>query len=233
LTSSPQLGYVQARIQARYGERPDASDWSSLVQIRGLGHFVQQAAGVGLGPWLEKLGPNSTAHAVETSLREAFRHTVTEVASWMPRPWRRSIRWFALLIDLEPIRLVASGDRVPAWFLEDPFLGALARDAGCWPLPLLGALDGDGNKLVERWHTRWAQYTPALTASETRLIARIRSQLPISAYDGAVTARLERSFRAFAGTPLAVFSFLGLVLCDLLRLRGELLLRIGFTGRSR
>ena len=232
MSLSPRLAYVQARIQSRYAQRPDASVWASLGQIEGVGRYLQQADAAGLGPWLEKLGVNSSSHAVEISLRENFRQLVREISGWMPGQWRSATRWFGLLIDLEPIRIIVSEESPPGWLQDDPFLGSLANEPATWPLTELAPVDGKGDALAARWRTIWRQQCPGMTARERRGLAALDSLLPVAAYDKHVITKLDRSFRHFSGGPIAVFSFLGLVLSDLLRLRGELLKRIEFSGES-
>lgn len=226
------MAYVQARIQSRYARRPDAATWAGLGQIAGVGHYLQQADAAGLGPWLEKLGVNSDSHAVEISLRENFRQLVRDISGWMPARWRPATRWFGLLIDLEPIRILLSGNSHPGWLRDDPFLGALISEPAHWPLHELAPVDGQADALAARWRTIWKQKCPGMTARERRGFAELDKLLPVAAYDKQVIATLDRSFRQFSGRPLAVFSFLGLVLSDLSRLRGELLKRIEFPGNS-
>lgn len=232
MSFGPQLAYVQARMQSRYAQRPDTVLWSSLGQIESFGHYLQQAGSTGLGPSLAKLGADSSPHAVEICLREYFRHLASEISGWMPEPWRLATRWFGLLIDLEPIRIIAGGGRVPDWFQNDPFLGSLISEPATWPLPELAPLDAGTEGLADRWLSGWRHYCPDMTVPENRGLAALVSVLPVAAYDKTVVDKLERSFRHFSGKPLAVFSFLALVLSDLFRLRGELLKRIEFPGRS-
>lgn len=232
MSSSPRLAYVQARIQARYAQRPDASVWASLGQTEGVSRYLQQADAAGLGPWLEKLGVNSSSHAVEISVRESFRQLVREISGWMPGQWCSATRWCGLLIDLEPIRIMVSGEPSPDWFQDDPFLGTLASEPATWPLTELAPVDGNVNALGTRWRTIWRQQCPGMTARENRGLAALNALLPVVAYDKHVVAKLDRCFRNFSGGPIAVFSFLGLVLSDLLRLRGELLKRFEFSRMS-
>jgi len=63
---------VQARIQSRYAQRPDASVWASLGQIEGVGRYLQQADAAGLGPWLEKLGDPYVATGVDADGKVAI-----------------------------------------------------------------------------------------------------------------------------------------------------------------
>ena len=230
MSSTPRLAYVQARIQSRYAMRPHASLWASLAQVQGVGHYIQQAGGAGLGSWLENLGENSSAHAVEIALRERFRQIAAEVGGWLPAQWRSAVQWFALLVDLEPIRMILGEGTSPDWFRDDPFLGQLVSDPEAWPAAQLAVPRDNGQPLEVLWRKRWRDRCPALAPRESRGLAALESLLPLTAYDRAAVARLERSFRQFSGTPVAAFSFLGLIHSDLTRLRGELLRRIEFPG---
>lgn len=230
MSLSPRLAYVQTRVQSRYAGRPDVAEWSGLGQAESFGHYLQQARAGGLGPCVEKLGPDSNPHAVEICLREYFRQSTGEISRWMPDPWRPATRWFGLLVDLEPLRLLVTGDALPAWFGDDPFLGVLANDRAAWPLPELAPGGAAPDDLAARWHTTWNRLRPGVTAADRRALAALEKLLPVASYDPSAVNALERSFRRCAGFPAAVFSFLALLLSDLHRLRGELLKRLEFSA---
>lgn len=224
--SKARLAYAQARAQARYADRPGPSAWAGLEPIQDPGRYLQQADAVGLGRFVEKLGPNSSAHAVEISLRECFRRYVGEIADWMPKPWFEAVRWCALLMDLEPLRRLSDGETLPGWMHDDPFLARLIDNDDAWPLPELGSAGDRPPRFADRWRTVWRRYRVGDAAN----MERLDGVLPMSSWDPAALQRLDRVFRQCAGRPAAVFAFVGLVLSDVLRLRGALLKRIEFVG---
>jgi hypothetical protein len=160
MSTVPRLGYVQARVQARYAARPGPATWASLAQVQEFGRYLQQADAAGFSRWTEKLGINSSSHAVEVSLREGFRQSVHEVADWMPGEWRDATNWFALLVDLEPMRLIMSRELLPGWIHNDPFLKGLVDSSAEWPLNILARGGSDGDRIVENWRAHWLSISP-------------------------------------------------------------------------
>lgn len=232
MSISPRFAYVQARIQARYAERPSLSGWLGLDQTNEFGRYLQQANATGLSRWLEKLGVNSSMHAVEISLREGFRNHIGEVAKWMPDAWHEAIMWYSVLIDMEPIRRIASGEALPDWMADDPFLRRLVETPHEWPLSVLMDKTGDGEQLAANWRIIWRRYWPQMRNQESQGLETLAQSLPVASYSRSLAERLTQNFRRHSGRPVAVFSYLGLVLTDLLRLRGELLRRIEFVGQK-
>lgn len=230
MSISPRFAYVQARIQARYAERPSLATWFGLDQINEFGRYLQQANATGLSRWLEKLGVSSSTHAVEISLREGFRNHIGEVAKWMPDSWYDAITWYSILIDMEPIRCIASGEARPDWMADDPFLRSLIETPLGWPLSVLMDNTGDGEQLAANWRTIWRHHWPQMRSEESQGLETLAQSLPVASYSRLLVERLAQNFRRHSGRPVAVFSYLGLVLTDLLRLRGELLRRIKFVG---
>lgn len=226
----PRFEYAQARIQARYAERPGMSVWSSLDQIEDSGRYLQQARAAGFGRWLEKLGPESTPHVMETSLREAFRQHVREIVQWMPDAWRDSVLWFAILIDLEQIRRIIAGERLPDWTSDDPFLRHISSSKDDWPIPMLIEVTSEGEDISENWRALWRESWPAVGSDMESALFELSEILPIASFDDAPIEWLERNFRRQARRPIAIFSYLTLILADLLRLKGEMTRRAAFSG---
>ncbi len=148
----------------------------------------------------------------------------------MPSGWRQATLWFALLIDMEQIRRITEAKPLPAWMNDDPFLRRLADRPGAWPLSKLVVRDGDGRGLSAGWRNVWRNSWPRLTKRDRWALGEVAAGLPVASFDGALIDRLERMFRRNPGRPTAVFSYLGLVLMDLLKLRGEMLRRLEFPG---
>ena len=82
--------YVQARLQARHGDRLDEGDWRSLEAAKSLDHFHDRARMSSLRRFTERLDTQMSAHAIERALRVEWRRYVAEVAlGFLPRGRRR------------------------------------------------------------------------------------------------------------------------------------------------
>ena len=55
------FNYVQARLQARHGARPDEERWRLLESTTDMGGYLQQARNTGLAPWVQVLTPQMDA----------------------------------------------------------------------------------------------------------------------------------------------------------------------------
>lgn len=232
MSIEPRLAYAQARVQARYAERPGMSAWTRLDHVQDFGRYLQQATAAGFGRWLDKLGPESTPHVIEISLREAYRQHVHEVAEWMPVAWRDSVSWFSILMDLEQIRRIMSGESLPSWTKDDPFLRHVSSSDDVWPIPMLADAGSEAEEFSERWRLLWRESWPSVGSGMERDLSKLSEILPISAFDDAPIEWLERNFRRRARQPIAMFSYLTLILADLLRLKGEMMMRDTFTAEK-
>lgn len=230
MSIEPRLEYAQARVQARYAERPGMAVWAGLDQIQDFGRYLQQATAAGFGRWLEKLGPESTPYVIEISLREAFRQHIQEVSGWMPEAWRDSVSWFSVLIDLEQIRRIISGESLPSWTKDDPFLRHISSSSDVWPMPMMVDAGSEAESFSERWRLLWRGSWPGISGDTERDLLQLSELLPISAFDDAPVKWLERNFRRHARQPIAIFSYLTLILADLLRLKGEMMMRDTFAA---
>lgn len=216
------FSYVQARIQSRFGELPVQLDWQRLAQASDYGHYLQLANETRLAPFLIHLGLESDNHATETALRQSFRQHVAEVSDWSPTPWQSAVTWFALLADLEAISILGRDTEIPNWMNADPFIRHLLQDEKGDYASLLSIEDGQvASAWTEVWRGRWGP----MSLYATRGMARLASTVPFACFDAELEASLIALFRTYSGQPVAVFSYLGLVLLYLMRLRGELLQR--------
>lgn len=116
------MEYAQARVQARFGERPAESYWRRLEAVRELPAFLEAARGSGLRRWVAGLQDRSGSHAIEIALREHLRLTIREVAGWMPEPWRAAAMWTMHLVDLPALVHLARGHPPFPWMQQDPVL---------------------------------------------------------------------------------------------------------------
>jgi hypothetical protein len=249
--------YVQARVQARLGDRLRESDWHMLEAARSFERLLERSQTTSLRRFTDRLTAEMTVHAVERVLRQEWRGLVDEVAAWTRPAWRAAVRWVAYVPDLPVIDRLRRGN-APDWARDDPiFIELVEVDAG---LPVPGArkaplaplLDSrnQGVMLLERWLTHWRSLWPRSSSADGRwlnevveLVGQHVGRLArAGAHDTSATYRrelaqaFERMFRRHAGTPVAVFCYLGLVGLDLERLRGGLarrrLFEISSSGRA-
>lgn len=218
--------YAQARVQARFGDLPDAPDWRRVAQSVALGSYLQSANATGLGAYLVHLGPDSDSHAIELAMRQAFRGRVEEVALWVPDSWQAAVRWFGLLLDLEVIAaFVAAREtdvpltaNLPGWLLADRFLVHLAAAD-------VGAMGGGETHIATAWRSEWLDRWGDMADASQLAMRSLSGILPFACYDPDLQQWLSGLFRKSGGQPAAVFAYLGLVLMVVMRLRGELLQR--------
>jgi hypothetical protein len=173
------MEYAQARIQARFGERPGASAWRELEALAGLSAFLDAARATGLGRWLARIDERSDSHAVEIALRESLRSAVREIAGWMPARWRAALAWTLHLVDLPALLHLARGQPPLPWMAQDPVLrryaatgaeerrAVLEADFGSLLLPAEGLrrkgrqkANGEEDRLRATWLRRWMALWP-------------------------------------------------------------------------
>lgn len=246
MTPEPVLGYAQARLQARHGQRPGAPFWQQLAATRDATQYLRLARGGSLRHWTRGLGPEAGLHEVERAFRRAWSEYVAEVAAWQPAAWRPALRFLETLPDLEFAEHVAAGGAVAEWFAADPRLRGLQPEAtpvAGWPAELFAArAQGTGMAVVwrQRWRARWPGPAEAATGqSLERLADQVAGHLrrtAVLAAPGAAALRTELArvlttcFRREARSVAAAVAHLGLVALDGERLRWGLLRRIAFRG---
>jgi hypothetical protein len=240
------VDYAQARIQARFGERPDESTWHALGGAHGPGAVLEAARSCGLRRWIAGLDASCDSHAIEISLRARWRECVMELASWMPEEWRAATLWLSGLVDLPALCHLARGDAPLAWMSQDPVLRPYAtadlaerqirlrQDALAFvePQPEPQAADAAHADDIESrvrhaWYEHWRRLWPAgrEAGSIERLVALIEAGAgePLSTGQQALARRLRALFRDLTLRPATAFVFLAFVAADIARLRAELL----------
>lgn len=201
------MDYAQARMQARYGARPDEALWLKLRSARGVAALLELARASGLRRWVAGLAPDSASHEIESKLKSRLREAIAEVAAWVPAPWRAAVLHTQELIDLPAALYLARGEPPRAWMQEvAPAAGRSAEEA------LLA--------WQARWRALWPQEDaaafPAVQALARLAQAHRRAQARL---DPALAAL----FRRHAGEPAAAFAFLLLAALEIARLRAALL----------
>jgi hypothetical protein len=234
---SPRWSYVQARLQARHGDRLPDADWRVLEATRSLDQFIERARGTSLRRFGERVNAGMSSHAIERSLRAAWRDYVAEVSSWAPAEWQPAILWTAHLPDLPVIDALLRG-ATPAWAQQDPvlivFLESERRALDRSPLAALLPARDRPVTLAGRWFAHWRALWPRgsnqaplmklaeLVEAHVARLARAGPQDASASYRRELAHSVARMFRRHGGAPIAVFCHLALVALDLDRLRGGL-----------
>lgn len=236
------MDYAQARIQARFGERPDESAWQAVRSTRGPAALLEAARSCGLRRWIAGLDPSCDSHTIEISLRARWRECVLELSSWMPPEWRPATLWLSGLVDLPALCHLARGEAPLPWMSLDPILrpycvaDAVERRArmsqdilafmDTQPADASGADDFE-SELRRAWYRQWRRLSPARrdAGSIERLVALVETgaKEPVSTGQPALLRRLRALFRDLTLRPAAAFVFLALMAVDIARLRAELL----------
>ncbi|MBF0190743.1 MAG: V-type ATPase subunit [Magnetococcales bacterium] len=232
MTASPRFATLQARLQARHGQRLDPAQWNRLAAVTTLEAFVARARETTLGGWLEGVDPNGDVHHLEEMMRELFLRQVALVAGLTPREWQPAVRWVATLADLPTARHRHFQGADHPWMarleglehLETPPIG---QDSLTWWL--------------DRWQKLWPKdpgTKTALTglirlahATQERMATRGENETFLNAWFE-LRGTLELRFRRHAMGPGALFIHLWLMAMDLHRLRGELCRRRLFAAES-
>jgi hypothetical protein len=234
------VDYALTRVQCQYGKRPDTSEWRRLEASHDLGQYLEAARGSIFGPWVSSLDRGREAHAIERTLRGAWRSYVRTVAAWHPRRWQPWLTWLEWLPTLGLIPGLEHAGAVPAWLLADPILGPAAQRQGTALAVFEPAIAGRV-PLTELWLTRWRELRPPLDAFTEQLLAAVsravREHVRLLALEGAdavalreqLRQRLNKLFRAAAGTLVATLCHLALMALDFERLRGGLVNRSLFA----
>jgi hypothetical protein len=252
MNSTARFAYVQARLQARHGMRPDEQVWRRLESISDIGAYLQFARNTALRPWVAGLNAGHGAHDIELALRQQYRRTVDDVAHWMPAGWRRPVSWVRRLPDLPALQYLLTGASPPPWMLEDPELRGFTSETSVGRVQALQASDcapllrdwQHGEPLyaswLEHWRALWPDAARLVVGVEAlaRLLRRHIGALSLhSTADSALLherllRELNRAFRRYSFQPAAAFAHLGLVALDVQKLRAQLLQRALFAGMT-
>jgi hypothetical protein len=250
VSAGPRWRYVQARLQARHGDRLTEGDWRALEAARSLDHFLDRARAMALSRFTAPLNAAMTSHKIERLVRAAWRGYVAEVAAWLDHDWQAAVQWAALVPDLPAVDALLKGD-VPAWLKEDTLLAAFAEGEAAQRLvrlenspfaPLVPAPSREPS-LPKRWAAHWRSLWPRLGKADAgalqelaALVAAHNAQLALAMppatsppYRNELMIGLTRLLRRHGATPVAVFSHLALTALDLERLRGGLVRRALFA----
>ena len=241
--------YVQARLQARHGDRLDDTAWRMLEAARSFDQFLERSRSTTLHRFTDTIEVKMPSHTIERILRAAWRDYVAELATWVTPSWQPAVLWVAHLPDLPVLDSLLKGAG-PGWTREDPVFALFARadlqehaaelEASPFAV-LLAATDGSrslGAQWLAHWRTLWPRSSDndrrgldvlvGVVANHFESIARAGLEDSSSPYRHDLERSATRVFRRYAGTPAALFSHLTLVALDLERLRGGLVRRLLF-----
>lgn len=251
MNTAPRWNYVQARLQARHGERPSEVDWRTLEAVKSLDHFIERSRATALRRFTEPISAAMSSHAIERLLRAAWRDYVAEVASWVEADWQPGLIWVAHVADLPALDALLRGS-VPAWVGQEPALAEYAGDDIAQrivaleksPLAALAPGANRAGTLAGRWSAHWRSLWPrgtqagaldelaAAVQSHVEQLQRAAARETSAPYRRAVAQKLTRLFRRHSAAPIAAFAHLALVALDLERLRGNLVRRRLFPAMS-
>ena len=247
-----QFAYMQARVQARHGMRPDALVWRRLQGTASLGSYLQAAQGTTLSPWVAGLLTSHSSHQIEQALRGQFRNYIDQVAHWLPPRWSGYIHWISQLPDLPAVQHLLGGEAAPAWMLEDARLRRFASENvsvrnealldSVWRYQVLARQRGvpPGDAWFENWQHQWPGPV-RLHAGMTRLATLLQAHLNALrtnhhhvAAEQRVTLlhQLQAVFRRYSFQPAAACAHLALVALDLETLRADLVSRVLFPDAA-
>ncbi len=239
------FAYVQVRLQARHGARPDEAVWRHLQGTSDFANYLQLARHTPLRPWVATLDPGQDSDEIEGELRRLFRRHVDEVAGWVVPAWRPAVLWVRRLPDLSALRFLFTGESVPAWLQDDPEMNGM----GCLPVDarLEAIKQSDcniffvawqaGKPLPDAWLAHWQTLWPKTARHDHSLeaLGKALSQYlrvlqadtsgSVQTCSEALQLQLVSTFRRYSFQPAAVFSYLALTALELARLRGDLLVR--------
>lgn len=246
MSASPRWSYVQARLQARHGERLQESDWRAIEAAQSFDNFIERAGASPLRRFTGHVHARMPGHAVERVMRDVWRAYVAELAGWVTVSWRQAVIWTSHFPDLPLIGALLNGE-VPKWIEQDPVFAGLAETdlrkrslaLASSPLEPMVASDKREGALAARWYAHWRSLWPhhrradrhalldlvaAINAHAER-VDRAGLQETSASYRRDLALKLTRLFRRHSGSPAAVFCHLSLVALDLERLRGNLIRR--------
>ena len=247
------FGYAQARSQARQGDRLTPSRWRAIESSADLGRYIHALRGTTLAPAVQHFTGTASPHAIERTLRVAWRAQVDLASRWVPRAWRDSVTWTAWLPDLDTIGHLLEGNAVLPWMLEDTLLNQLAFEDPDERRAAIESLTGhrpasDNFDARRWWYGHWLERLPTADLGGTGLDELVdfleafgrRRWESASSPAGMEESRdllreqITRLLHRRAGMPVAVYCHLALTALELMQLQAGLvrrsLVNAGATG---
>lgn len=258
MAEDARFAYLQARLQARHGDRPSPDDWRVVEASADLSHFLDALRRTVLKRWIGDINEQMEPEAIERQFRTAWRDAVDQAADWAPKEWRPAVNWTRWLPELPAIDQMLRGAKVAPWMRADPVMRELAFDeiprrrealAESPLAPLAAAEAPSGPHVADAWVTEWRRRLPAEGRNPDGELAQILAHLRMHVeamrssdeQDGrqlrnSLGVRVARRFRRGAGTAVALFSHLVLDGLELERVRAGVMARrllpVRAEGRS-
>lgn len=128
MAKDARFAYLQARLQARHGDRPSPDDWRVAEASADLSHYLEAIRRSALKRWVGDLNHEMEPETIERQLRATWRDAVDETAGWAPEEWRPAVEWLRWLPDLPAVEHLLRGAKVAPWMRSDPVVRAFAFD---------------------------------------------------------------------------------------------------------
>ena len=248
MAEDARLAYLQARLQARHGERPSPEEWRLAEASADLSHYLEAVRRTALRRWLGDINHELPAPALERQFRAAWRQAVDEIAALGPDEWHPAIAWLRWLPELPAADHLLRGAGVPPWMRSDPVLKDLAFEEPQRRLeafrehplaPLLGPdSELEAARVSAQWLAEWQRRLPKSARGQRKeledLLQLVQSHIEAmrasaetdgNALRTTLAATLARRFRRQAGTIIAVLAHLVLDGLELERLRAGVMSR--------
>ncbi|MBF0357250.1 MAG: hypothetical protein HQL70_01510 [Magnetococcales bacterium] len=190
--------YVQARMQARYGERLDSAAWNRLESSASFSVFLKNTRETSMAPWVSAVDDDVDIHELEDLLKNHLFIFIQEAESWVPTEWKAAVGWCKKLFEL------SEEDGLSSW---------LKQWRSLWPTKK------NQQQLEELITLIQHHYQHFISLDDPDHGSSARQDLKYA---------LELRFRRFAATPGALFVYLLLLALDYERLRGDLASRLLF-----
>lgn len=236
--ADPRHAYAGARLHARFARRPGAAQWGALDASRTAEHYLDVLRA---GRWLRvPEGALATdTDARERWLRDAWRQSCAEVATWYGPARAPAFEWLAVLADLDALERLRAGAALPGWIHDDPWLGTLAQSAANARVDRLAATPyaplhdawASTARLLDawraRWHALWRDAEPHTrhVLNELEAVVVAAATLGAGARREAIELAAHRAFRRGAATAVAGVAYLAVVALQLERVRGGIAAR--------
>ncbi|MFW2403518.1 MAG: hypothetical protein ACN4GT_02045 [Gammaproteobacteria bacterium] len=233
------FAYMQARIQARHGDRLTQEQWRQLDSCRDAGRYLQLARASNLGHWVRHFAANEDPAQWERSMRADWNRNLLALSDWVPERWRAAILWLQSLPLLPAINHLLHGERPMRWMTDDPLFADFdlsgehafreSLDRSAWS-PLIA--NWNPAHPVDSWVSAWRISWPGNDASTNMQLEQACSDIAATwhasdanfgKWHDTLETKFIRLLRRRPRTILAMLGHLGLVSLDMIHLRAGLL----------
>lgn len=251
MADDPRIAYLQARLQARHGDRLAADDWRVAEASTDLSHYLDAIRRTALRRWVADIDHEMEPEAIERALRAAWRDGIDQVAGASPEEWRPAVEWLRCLPELSAIEHLLRDGKVPPWMRADPVLREFAFDEpqrrreALAETPLLAVSREGAPHVIDAWLAEWRRRLPRCNASQQgeleelveTILHHLEAMRAAAEPDGralrsTLAERVVRRFRRGAGTATALFSHLVLDGLEYERVRAGVMTRRLLPERS-